>query len=166
MGKPRRHRETVARIADRALQAALERQSSVGGMRLGPARHGARHRQRAGQHPAIRYFAQAALREGLDRAAEDRATATVDVAHLAGRGVVDQPEGIAADAGHVWIEHRKCRARGQGGIDRRAAGPQHVDSGRAREGMRAGHHAVRRQSGRTAGAYVCHEKFLSRFECG
>ena len=69
VGEPRRHREAVARIADRAVEAALQRQAAVGGMRLGPARHRAGHGERAGQHAAIGHFGEAALREGVDRAA-------------------------------------------------------------------------------------------------
>ena len=57
LGEPRRHREAVARIADRAVQAARQRQAAVGGMRLGPARHRAGHGERAGQHALIGHLA-------------------------------------------------------------------------------------------------------------
>jgi len=74
-------------------------------MRLGPARDGAGHGERAGQHALDRDFVQSALGEGIDGAAHRRAAAAIDVAHFARGCVVDQPEGIAADAGHVRIDH-------------------------------------------------------------
>jgi len=160
--QPLGHREAVARIADRALQAAGERQAAVGGMRLGPARHRAGHGEGAGQHALVRHLAETALGEGGDRAARGRAAAAVDVADSAGLGVVDQPERIAADRRHVRIEHRQHGAGGERGIDRRAAGAQHVDAGRGGERMGRGHQAVRRQRGRTACQYFCHEKLLDR----
>ena len=109
--QPRRHREAVARVTDGALQAAPQRQAAEGGVRFRPARHRARHGERGGQGALVRDFAQAAFRERLDRAARRGAPAALDVAHLARGGVVDQPEGIAADAGHVRIDDGQHRTR-------------------------------------------------------
>ena len=52
------------------------------------------------------------------------------------RGVPDQPELIAADAGHVRVDHGEDGARGDGGVHRRAAGLEHLDArlGRQRHG--------------------------------
>jgi hypothetical protein len=160
MREPRRHREAVAGIADRAVEAALQGQPPVRGVRLGPARHGAGHREGTGQHPAIGHFGKATPSEGIDRAAGRRPAAAVDVAHLFGLRVVDQPERIAADAGHMRIENRQRGAGGERGIDGRAARPQRVDAGGAGQRMRRGHHAVRRKRGRAARTYLCHEKLL------
>ena len=125
MREARRHRKAVAREADGAFQAALQRQAAVGGVRHAPARDGAGHGERAGQRTAIGHFVEAAPREGLDRAARGRAAAAVDVAHGVGRGVVDQPEGVAADAGHVGIEDGERGTRRDRRIDGRAAVAQH-----------------------------------------
>ena len=161
MSEPRRHRKAIARIADRAFQAALQRQPSIGRMRHGPARDGAGHRERAGQHAAIGHLVEAALGEGVDGAARCRAAAAVDVAHGLRAGIVDQPEGIAADPGHVRIEDREGGAGGDRGIDRRAARAQHFRTGLRGQRMRARHHAVRRESSRTAGADIHHDAFVT-----
>ena len=92
--------------------------------------------------------------------------AAIDVAHGLGLGVVDPPEGVAADARHVRIKNRERGAGGNRGIDRRSTGPQHVDTCLRGQRMRASHHAVRREGGRTAGMYVYHEDFLGRFANG
>jgi hypothetical protein len=132
-------------------------------MRLAPACHGGRHGQRARQRAAIGHLGQAALGEGGERAERRRAPAAVDVADAAGLGVPDQPERVAANSRHVRVEHRQRRTRGNRGIDRAAAGAQHLDARLRGKGMRGSDQSVRRARGRTAGMYVNHEKFLGRF---
>jgi len=161
MVEPRRHRKAVACESDGAFQAALERQSAVGGMRHAPARDGAGNGERAGQRAAIGHFAQAAPRERLDRAARGRATAAVDVAHGVGGSVVDQPEGIAAHTGHVGIEDGECGAGRDCRIDGRTAVTQHRGAGLARKRVRTGHHAVRRTCCRTAGVELDHDGLVT-----
>jgi len=143
MRETRRHRKAVARKADGAFQATLQRQAAMGGMRHAPARNGAWNGERAGQRPAIRHLVEAAAREGLDRAARRGPAAAVDVAHHVGRGVVDQPEGITANTGHVGIEDGERGAGRDRRIDGRAALAENVGAGSARERVRTGHHAVR-----------------------
>ena len=52
----------------------------------------------------------------------------------------DQREAVAADAGHVRLDHGQHRGGGDGGIDRVAPGLQHLDGRQARRGMRRGAH--------------------------
>ena len=94
------------------------------------------------QDAAIGDLAEAALFECLDCTGGHRTAASIEIAHRACPGVVDQPEGIAADPGHVWIEHRQRRRGGNRRIDRRASRAQDIDARLRGQRMRARHHAV------------------------
>jgi hypothetical protein len=125
-------------------------------MRGAPARHGARHRERGRQDAALRHIGEPALGKPVDARAACRTPAAVEIAHALFGGVVDEPEGIAAHARHVRVNDGQHRARGDRGIDGRAAGAQHVDPRRGRQRMRRGDHAVGCEGGRSAGVDVEH----------
>ena len=98
-----------AGVPDRVLEAAGERQPCRSARaprrswRRRPASSASRERCRG------RDFRLAG--ESLERRAARRAAAAVEVRHLARRGVVDQPEGVAADAAHVRVERRRASTR-------------------------------------------------------
>src|SRR5262249_19228453 len=55
-GQPRADLKALPRVADGAVQAALEWQAAIGGVRHAPAGHSARNSERAWQWPAIGYL--------------------------------------------------------------------------------------------------------------
>src|SRR5581483_4948386 len=62
--------------------------------------------------------------------------------------VVDEPEGVAADAAHMRIHHGEHACRGKRCVHRRAAGAQRVRARGRGERVRAGHHAAGGERGR------------------
>ena len=144
-------RKAVARIADGGLQVARQRQAAVSGMCFGPARHRARRGECGRQDAAKRHLGVTAAGKPVGAGASRRAAAAVEIAHSTGLGVMDQPEGVAADSAHVRVEHRERGACGDGGIDGRAAGAQYLNPGLRGQGVRAGDHAVRAHGDGAAG---------------
>ena len=60
-------------------------------------------------------------------------------------------EAIAADAGHMRLDDAQHGDRGDGGVDRIAAGAQHVERGQGRERMRDAAMAMTGDGGGAAG---------------
>src|SRR6185503_2655316 len=141
---PARHargdREAVAGVMDRVLQAAREGEAAMARMRLAESRHRAGRGERRRRDAAERDFRLA--REAIERRRRRRPPAAIQIGNPARRGVVDQPEGVAADAAHVRVKDRKRGGRRNRGIDGRAAGAQRVDAGRGSQRMGARHHAA------------------------
>src|SRR3989441_7985006 len=139
--KARAHRIAVAGVADRLLKAARERQLSEARMRFAEAGDRAWRRQRGGDDAAEGNFS---LVKTIKRGRRRGAAAAIEIRDLARSGVVDQPEGVAADAAHVRIDDAKRRGGGDRRIDGGAAAAQHAHAGLGGERVRAGHHAVPR----------------------
>ena len=99
---------------------------------------------------AIRNFSQPPRSERGEIGARRGPAAAVEMADTVRRPVVDQPEGVAAETGHVWIENSKGCAGGDRCVHGGATGPQHVDSRLRGQRVRAGHHATRREGDGTA----------------
>ena len=66
--------------------------------------------------------------EPIDRGTCGRAAATIQITHLPGLCIVNQPKRIATDASHVWVQHRKRGTGGNRSIHRRTARAQHIDA--------------------------------------
>ncbi len=148
--EPSSHRISLPRVLDGGGKVARERQPAVLFMRSAPARHRARNGQRSGKEAAQRDFVHAARAEPVDACAPCGTPAAVQVAHAACFCVVDQPERVAADAGHVRVEHGKRGARRDRGVHRRASGAKRVDSRRGGERVRRNDHAPGRYRRRPA----------------
>ena len=149
-GQTRRDRIAVAGIADRALEAARQRQAAVRRVRLAPAGHRPRCRHGGGQDAAIGNLSQPARRERGEIGARRGPAAAIEMADTMRRPVVDQPEGVAAETGHVRIEHGKRSARGNRCVHGGATGSQHIDSRLRGQRVRAGDHGARREGDGTA----------------
>ena len=149
--EPRGHREPVASVVDRRRQAPRERQLAVRRVRLAPARYAAGNSQRARQHAAVGDLAQPAPTHRFDRCARGGAAAAAEVADRITRRVVDQPERVAADAGHVRVDDAQRRGGGDRRIDRRPPGLQDLHARGGRERMRAADDAPRGHRHRAAG---------------
>ncbi len=92
---------------------------------------------------------QALAEEPAELGLGGRAPRAIDGDHLAAGGGVDR-EAVAADAGHVRIDHRLNRNRRKGGIHRIAAGAQDIDGRQRRCRMRRRGHAALADRHRTA----------------
>jgi len=149
--EPPGDREPVARVAHRGGQVVGERQPAMARVRLAPAIHRARHRDGGGHDAAERDLAEAARAEPLDRGGRGRRARRVERVHRAGARVVNQPERVAAHAGHVRVDHREHRGRRDRRVDRGAARLQDLDAGLGGQRVRRGDHAAVRQRGRTPG---------------
>ena len=152
--KPPGDRKTVARVRNRAFEHAGKRQPPAGFMRLGPTRDRARHRQGGRDYAPQRNLVQPSLLQRRERRAACGLAAAVEVFDLAGPGVVNEPERVAAQSRHVRIDHRQHGAGSDRSIDGRATRAQHVDAGRGRQRMRRGHDATRRERDGTPGTNV------------
>ena len=142
--------KTIARIADRALQAARQRQPTIGGMRFAPARDRPRCRQRGRQNAAKRNFAVAMLLEPIDAATRSRPPPAVQIAHLPRLGIVNEPECVATDPGHVRVQDRERSAGRDCRIHGRAASAQDIDARLRSQRVGTGNHPLRSHGHGTA----------------
>jgi len=128
-----RDRETLLGIGDGRLEQGGERQLAEA-LRQGlPARHLARHGDRApagGRHGL-------AAGEILRRPGGRRAAAGVQAVQAA--AMPDQREQIAADAVHDRLDHGQRNGRGDGAVHRVAAGQQHAQAGLRRQRLAGGY---------------------------
>ena len=136
----------VARITDRALQQLRRRQPAVSFISEAPTVHRARNRDR-GPGATMGNGVLGGIVAGLDAAAAG--AAAVQRMNPPGLGVIDQPEGVTADADHV----RKHDTEGGGGADRgvhrAAALLEHIERGIGPKIMSRRHHATFRPAYRS-----------------
>ncbi|MNN46488.1 hypothetical protein D3C81_1608700 [compost metagenome] len=91
---------------------------------------------------ACRDFAQTLLLVKIDGGFFTGAAARIQCAHLAGFGVMDQPEIITAYGGHLRIHDGQRCGRGNRCINRIAAVTQHLQAGLCRQVVGSGDHAL------------------------
>ena len=137
------HRRTVRGIANRILQQARQRQRFSGqGLRdlerFIPAADGPGDGQRR-LRPAVRNLRQPGV--GLRRGQRTCRTAGVNGYRFALRRH-DKPEAIAAQAVHMWVNHRNGGRRGDHGFYRAAAFAQHGNRALAGQMVRGDRHPV------------------------
>ena len=125
----------VARSLDRGFEAARERQLAEARMRFAEAGYGAGRGNGRRDEAAEWDFL-----DPLQRSGRGGPTAAVEAGHLARRGVIDQPEGVAAHAAHVRIDHAERRRGGDGRVHRRAPVAQRLRARLRGERVRARHH--------------------------
>ena len=132
-------RETVLGTADGRAQQLVEAARAVAVEQQLPA--GDRTRHRDGVRAIRADGGDAAAHQPLDGEAGGRAARAVHRDHAARRRGVEH-EAVAADAGHVRLDHALHGNGGDSRVNRIAAGPEHVEGGQRRLGMRGGGHAV------------------------
>ena len=123
------YREAVAGVSDRRPQALGEWQAAETLVGAGPAVHRAGHGQRGAWSACVDHRTAVAVARGGRRGAPARIQ---DVLPAAG-GVVDQPEGVAARAGHVRVDHAERRVDRHHRVDRAAPSLQHLQAGDRRQ---------------------------------
>src|SRR5512145_42998 len=138
--KPRRDREAIVRVANRILKASRERQAPVPRMRLAKARDRARRCQGRRGKAAKRDFRLPG--ETIEPCRGGSAPAAVEIRDALRGRVIDEPEGVAADAAHVGIEDGERGRSGERGIHRGTAIAQRVRAGGRGERMWARDHAA------------------------
>src|SRR5262245_2685334 len=146
--------EAVAGVVDRRLQIATERKAAVGRMRLGPTGNRARHGQSRGNNAFERDLVQSFACKPCKMRAGRGAATTSQISDPTGLALMDQPERIATDAGHMRVDDCENRTGSDCGIDSGSAGSQDVHASHRRQRMRRGHHPVGRQSDWPACAYL------------
>src|SRR5215212_2793052 len=92
-------------IGGRRLKAALKRYLAVGAMRLAPARDRAGDRQGRRNDTTVGDLAQPLVGKPSEIGRPRGLSAPVQVTNSLGLGIVDEPERIAADAGHMGVDH-------------------------------------------------------------
>ena len=152
--EPLGHGEAVARAFNGGHQISGERQAAERRVRLAPAVHRARRGEGGGKNAPPRNLGEAMPCEPLERAGSRGTAARVEETHGTASGIPDQPELIAADAGHVRIHHGEHGAGGDGGINGGAAGLERVDAGFRGERVRTDHHPARCPRGCPARVHV------------
>ena len=152
-GEPVGHGKAVACEGDGGGEIARERKSAKGGVGFAPSVHAPGMVRVAGRMPRMGISSMPRA-EPLESARGGRPAPRVEKTHGAAASVPDQPELIAADAGHVRVDHGEHSARGNGGVHRRAAGLEHLDARLGRRGMGTCDHTVRRSRRRPARFHV------------
>ena len=142
-GLGRRHRRAVSGIANRILQQARQRQRFSGQRlrdleRFIPAADGPGDGQRR-LRPAVRNLRQPGV--GFRGGQRPRRAAGVNGYRFALRRD-DKPEAIAAQAVHMWVNHRNGGRRGDHGFYRAAAFAQHGNRALAGQMVRGDRHPV------------------------
>ena len=151
----RRDRHAFLGVADGGRERAVEPEAAVRLEDRAPRLDRTRHRNRVDQVGGDPRHALRDQRLGARRRA-GAARAVVAPDRLAGLG--DEAEAVAADAGHLRLEHAERRGRRDRRIGGGAAGAQGIERRDARERMRGRHHPVRGIDLRTAGQMkiACH----------
>jgi hypothetical protein len=148
VGNARRDRITLGGVADRGLQNLVEAETALRRQDRSPGLDRSRHRDGVNRIHADRPDALRGEFLGGRRAAGTAGAVIAPDRHI---GLRREAKAIAADAGHVRLDHAKCSHRRDRGVRRIAAGPQHVDGRETRERMGGRRHAAPGHDGGAAG---------------
>ncbi len=149
-GDARGDRIAVLGIVDGAGEQPLQRQRAMIGVQPGPGRDGAGHGDGVGAGLGDLAFEPERF-QLLDGGGGRRAAAAVQRdGRLALRRI--EHEAVAADAGHVRLDHALRRHRGQRGVHRIAAGREDLQPGGGRQRVRGGDRGVARHHRRAGGS--------------
>ncbi len=157
------HRPAIGGVADRRLQQLVE---ALAAMRLQQRLPGVdRARHGDGMRRGVLQRRDAVLFVPVDRGGGRCAAGAIQREHLAGAGRRIQAEAVAADAGRLRLDHAQhggCRHRG---VQRIAAGAQHIERGQRGGRHRGGGHAVRRIDRAAAGEVVIAHRSVRSSGC-
>ena len=147
-----RHRETVARVADRRRKGARQGDGAVLLEQRDPPGERTRHGDRV---RALAWHPRHALRnERVGVCARTGPAARIQAAQRLRLRVVHDRQDVTADARHGGLDDREHGSRGHCGIDRVAARLQHLQPGGGGKRLTRGNHAVAGDDGRTRPAFV------------
>ena len=128
-----RDEEPFSAVPDCPVKELFERQLAEFAMQLQPRRYAARNSDGI---PAARRHRFLAAEE-LGRPAGRRAAGRIEAMQLP--AVPDDGVGVGADAVGHRLDQREGNGGGEGGVDRRAAGGEHLQPGLRGERLRGGH---------------------------
>ena len=147
----RRHGEAALRHFGRGCEHLRQRPAAEAGDHVGPRGRSTRHRHGKGMERGKVKGAAARRAPGaLEVQGRGRAARAVEGVDAAGRRLVVQAEGVAAEPRRARLRHGEGRSRGDRGVGRAAAPAQHLHAGGRGHRLARGDHAAAGEHGRAA----------------